>query len=271
MLEDARASAAIVAEWAPFDQAEIGLVLGSGLGPIADDVGDRVAIPYLDLPGFPAGAGVSGHRGELVLGTIAQRHVAILSGRVHAYETGDAAAMRAPLETLALIGCHTLLLTNAAGSLSEAMRPGSLMIITDHINLAGRNPLLGEEGDARFVDLSAAYDPALREALRRAGERLGLTLREGVYLWLLGPSFETPAEIRMARMLGADAVGMSTVPEVIIARRLGLRVAAVSTITNLAAGLSGQTLSHAETKTVAAQALDTLKRLVHGFLDDDAV
>jgi len=267
----AQAAAAIARARAPFEAAEIGIVLGSGLGAVAEGIEQRAAIPYRELPGFPAGAAVSGHGRELVLGRLSGRRVAILSGRAHAYESGDAAVMRVTLETLALLGCRTLVLTNAAGSLHETMPPGSLMAIRDHINLSGRNPLVGEDGDGRFVDLSAAYEADLRAALRRAAEATGLPWHEGVYAWFLGPSFETPAEVRMARLLGADAVGMSTVPEVIIARRLGLRVAALSTITNLGTGLSPQPLSHDETKRVAAAALDRLRRLLHAFLHDEAV
>lgn len=271
MQREAQAAAAIAADRAPFADAEIGIVLGSGLGAIADALGDRVAIPYRDLPGFPSATGVSGHGRELVLGRLGTRRVAILSGRVHAYETGDASVMRTPLDTLALLGCRTLLLTNAAGSLHESMPPGSLMAISDHINFSGKNPLVGEDGDSRFVDLSAPYDPVLRAALKRAADRTGIPLHEGIYMWFLGPSFETPAEIRMARGFGADAVGMSTVPEVILARRIGLRVAAISTITNLAAGIASHPLSHAETKAVAAGALDKLAHLMHAFADDNSV
>ena len=229
---------------------DLALVLGSGLGSLAGEVEDAVRIPYVELPGFPQ-SGVTGHAGEVVAGRLAGAEVLILSGRAHYYEHGNAAAMRPVLETLAGIGIGKLLLTNAAGSLREEMAPGSVMLITDHINFSGTNPLFGEPTDRRFVGMTEAYDPELRAALRRAAEATNTELHEGVYMWFSGPTFETPAEIRMARVLGADAVGMSTVPEVILARFLGLRVAACSVVTNLAAGMTGQELSHDETKEVA--------------------
>lgn len=229
---------------------DLALVLGSGLGSLAGEVEDAVRISYDELPGFPQ-SGVTGHAGEVVGGRLAGAEVLILSGRAHYYEHGNAAAMRPVLETLAGIGIGRLLLTNAAGSLREEMTPGSVMLITDHINFSGTNPLFGEPTDRRFVGMTEAYDPELRAGLKRAAEATGTHLHEGVYMWFSGPSFETPAEIRMARVLGADAVGMSTVPEVILARFLGLRVAACSVITNLAAGMTGQELSHDETKEVA--------------------
>lgn len=229
---------------------DLALVLGSGLGSLAGEVEDAVRISYDELPGFPQ-SGVTGHAGEVVAGRLAGAEVLILSGRAHYYEHGNAAAMRPVLETLAGIGIGRLLLTNAAGSLREEMTPGSVMLITDHINFSGTNPLFGEPTDRRFVGMTEAYDPELRAGLKRAAEATGTHLHEGVYMWFSGPSFETPAEIRMARVLGADAVGMSTVPEVILARFLGLRVAACSVITNLAAGMTGQELSHDETKEVA--------------------
>ncbi|MBN9078936.1 MAG: purine-nucleoside phosphorylase [Rhizobiales bacterium 65-79] len=226
------------------------LVLGSGLGSLAGEVEDAIRIPYADLPGFPHG-GVSGHAGELVAGRLSGKPLLMLAGRVHYYEKGDAAAMRPALEILAGLGVTTLLLTNAAGSLKPDMPPGSVMLIEDHINFSGANPLIGEPSDRRFVGMTGAYDAELRNVLGKAAGTAGITLHRGVYMWLSGPSFETPAEIRMARLLGADAVGMSTVPEVILARFLGLRVAACSVITNLAAGMTGAELSHQETKDMA--------------------
>lgn len=222
------------------------LVLGSGLEGLAGELEDAVRIPYSDLPGFP-GSAVSGHAGEVVAGSFASRPLLMLAGRAHYYESADAAAMRPALEALAGLGIDRLILTNAAGSLSPDMGPGSVMLITDHINLSGTNPLFGETTDRRFVDLTRAYDTGISAALEKAAAATGTPLSKGVYMWFSGPSFETPAEIRMARTLGADAVGMSTVPEVILARFLGLRVAACSVITNLAAGM-GSGLSHEETK-----------------------
>ena len=226
------------------------LVLGSGLGGLVDEVTDAVRIPYGELPVFPQ-SGVTGHAGQLVAGDLAGTPVVMLAGRAHYYEHGNPAAMRPALEALAGIGIERLILTNAAGSLKEEMGPGAVMLITDHINFAGTNPLFGEPSDRRFVGLTEAYDAKMRAAFERAAQATGVPLHTGVYMWFSGPSFETPAEIRAARVLGADAVGMSTVPEVIIARFLGLRVAACSVITNLAAGMTGRELSHEETQDMA--------------------
>ena len=226
------------------------LVLGSGLGGLEDEVEDAVRIPYADLPGFPQ-SGVSGHAGQLVAGRLAGAPVIMLAGRAHYYEHGRADAMRPALEILQGVGVERLFLTNAAGSLEPDMAPGSIMLITDHINFSGTNPLIGEPSDRRFVGLTEAYDAQMRTAFMRAAEATGTPFHEGVYMWFSGPTFETPAEIRMARVLGANAVGMSTVPEVIIARFLGMRVAACSVITNLAAGMTGAELSHQETKDMA--------------------
>jgi purine-nucleoside phosphorylase len=247
----------------PIDAA---LILGSGLSALADDLRDKVAIPYADLEGFPAG-GVSGHGRELLLGEMGGRRIAILTGREHYYEHGNAAAMRPALETVAELGAKTLLLTNSAGSLNSATRPGDLMLIADHINYAGMNPLIGEPTDRRFVNMVGAYDPELRRRSRALAERLGISLEEGVYLWYSGPSFETVAEIQMAIRLGADAVGMSTAPEVIVARMLGLRVWACSSITNMGAGLSDETISHEHTKTMAVQGAAKLATLIPALVE----
>ncbi len=228
----------------------LAIVLGSGLGPLAGEVENAVRIPYAELPGFPH-SGVSGHAGEIVAGTFSGKPVLLLAGRAHYYEHGNAAAMRPALEALAALGIDKLILTNAAGSLRADIPPGSVMLITDHINFSGTNPLFGEQTDRRFVGLTEAYDAGLRKAIVEAAKATGTPLHEGVYMWFSGPSFETPAEIRMARVMGADAVGMSTVPEVILARFLGMRVAACSVITNLAAGMTGGELSHQETKDMA--------------------
>lgn len=227
-----------------------GVILGSGLGSLVAELKDAVRIPYQDVPGFPISA-VSGHAGEVVAGTLGGVPVIMLSGRVHFYEKGDANAMRRPIEVLKALGVEALILTNSAGSLREDLAPGLVMQITDHINYSGINPLIGEESDRRFVGMTNAYDTELADAMRRAAETTGTALSQGVYMWFSGPSFETPAEIRMARILGADAVGMSTVPEVIIARMLDMRVAAASVITNYGAGMTGSELSHDETKEMA--------------------
>lgn len=240
---------------------KIGLVLGSGLGSFADTVEDALRIPFAELPGFPVST-VSGHKGELVIGQVGGVEVAVLSGRAHYYEHGDAAVMKTPIDTFARLGCSAVILTNAAGGLNPAVGPGELMMISDHINFAGTNPLFGEDGDRRFVGLTQAYDAGLQGLFQEAAAAEGIPLASGVYMWFNGPSFETPAEIRAARILGADAVGMSTVPEVILARFFGLKVAAVSTITNFAAGMTGNELSHEETKENGPKGAAKLRRLL---------
>ena len=255
-------AAQIVRDRAGTAPVGLGVVLGSGLGGLVEDLADPVALDYADLPGFPA-AGVSGHAGRLWLGDLGGLRTALFAGRAHYYERGDAAAMRAPLETLRALGAPRVMLTNAAGSLHARMPPGALMAISDHIALSGRNPLIGEPDDARFTDMTEAYAPPLRARLRA----LDPDMHEGVYAWFSGPSFETPAEIRAARILGADAVGMSTAPETILARFLGLEVAAVSVITNLAAGMGATPLSHAQTKAEAARAETRLRALIRRFAE----
>jgi purine-nucleoside phosphorylase len=240
----------------------LAVVLGSGLGGLAARAEDAVRIPYADLPGFPA-AGVSGHAGALVVGWLGGARVALMAGRAHYYERGDPRAMRGAVEALARLEVEALLLSNAAGSTRVEMQPGALMAISDHIAWSGLNPLIGEAGDDRFVDMTAAYDPALRAGLLALDEGL----HEGVYAWFSGPSFETPAEIRAVAALGADAVGMSTVPETILARRFGLRVAGVSVITNLAAGMSATALSHAQTKAEADRAAARFETLAERFAE----
>jgi xanthosine phosphorylase len=246
----------------------VGIVLGSGLGAVADAVGDANVIPYDELPGFPLPT-VAGHAGRAVLGDLAGVTVAVLQGRRHLYEGGDAEPIRTPIRALRAAGADTLILTNAAGSLRPALGPGSLMAISDHINLTGHNPLTGPNDDAigpRFPSLRDAYDPELRTTLHATADELGIPLADGVYLAVSGPSFETPAEIRAFGTLGADAVGMSTVPETIVARHAGLRVAAISTITNLAEGLSAEPLSHEQTLRDAQRAAGDLSRLIEAFV-----
>ena len=245
----------------------LGIILGSGLGAVAEALEDAVSIPYTELPDFPAPS-VHGHAGTLGLGTLSGVPVAVLQGRRHVYEGGDPGVMRGPVRALKAAGAEALLVTNAAGSLNAEVGPGSLMAITDHVNMLGVNPLTGPNDDAigpRFPSLRDAYDPELRRALHDADGRLGIALAEGVYLATAGPSFETPAEIRAFRILGADAVGMSTVPEVILARHAGLRVAAVSAITNLAEGMGGEALSHEQTLRYANAAAGDLTRLIIEF------
>jgi len=244
---------------------KIAVLLGSGWGPLAQRVQAAVTIPYAQLPAFPA-LGVEGHRGSLVLGRIGAHEVAVLAGRKHAYETGDASAMKGAIRTLAACGVRVLVQTNAAGSLDTAMRPGELMLIADHLNLVQRSPLFGEPGAQRFVDMRDAYDPALRIQARAAAKHAGATLHEGVYAWIMGPQFETPAEIRMLQQLGAQAVGMSTVPETILARRHGLRVLALSMFTNMGCGLEAESLSHAHTLATAQAAGDHAVPLLEAMI-----
>ena len=259
---------ALIRVKAPDFAPRVGLVLGSGLGGLADDVTPLASLPYRDLPGFPIPS-VGGHVGKLVLGHIAGTPVALLHGRAHYYEHGRADAMKVPIRTLAGLGCDVLLLTNAAGSLRAEMAPGSVMLVTDHINFTGVSPLFGEIGDERFVDMVDAYDPGLRRRLLDTAATAGVTLHEGVYIWFAGPGFETPAEIRAAGRLGADAVGMSTVPEVVLARHARMKAIALSVITNFAAGMVEQKLSHLQTLRVAARrGAGDIRRLLNGFLAD---
>jgi len=243
-----------------------GIVLGSGLGTLAQDVEEAVTIPFDDLPGFPTST-VSGHVGSIMIGQLRGKRVVLLAGRSHYYERGDAAAMSVPVRTLAELEIGVMALSNAAGSTDRHMGPGSLMALNDHINFSGRDPLIGWPSDDRFVDMSNAYDPALRAILHKVAGAQGTNLNEGVYAWFSGPSFETPAEIRAITMLGANAVGMSTVPETILARHAGMRVAAVSVITNFAAGMQAEALSHDQTKRESALAADSFKNLIAGFIE----
>jgi purine-nucleoside phosphorylase len=243
----------------------VGIVLGSGLGDFVKAVDGAVAIPYRELQGFPV-PGVSGHAGSLIIGKISGLPAAVMAGRGHLYEHGRADTMRVALETMKALGIGSLILTNAGGSLREEFPPGSVMLITDHINFAGTNPLIGEASDARFVGMSEAYDLPLRRAALTAADEEGIALHQGVYMWFSGPTFETPAEIRAARSLGADAVGMSTVPEVIVARFLGLRVLAFSVVTNYGAGMRGGELSHGGTKEVAPRGGEKLARVLKRVL-----
>jgi xanthosine phosphorylase len=257
-------AAAILAEHSP----EVGIVLGSGLGAVSDAAEDAVVIPYGELPGFPS-VSVGGHAGRAVLGVIGGIRVAVFQGRAHLYEGGDPDALRTPVRALREAGASVLVLTNAAGSLRPEVGPGSLMAITDHINLTGVNLLVGPNDDGigpRFPSLRDAYDPSLLQLLREAAAETGVSLAEGVYLAVSGPSFETPAEIRAYRTLGADAVGMSTVQETILARHCGLRVAAISAITNLAEGMSDEPLSHEQTLREAQRAAGDLARLLLNFI-----
>jgi xanthosine phosphorylase len=251
-------------------EPRVGIVLGSGLGAVADAVTDPTVVDYADLPGFPRPT-VEGHGGRAVLGRIGDVPVAVLQGRAHVYEGGDLDAIRIPVRALRAAGAEILVLTNAAGSLRSEVGPGRLMLITDHINLSGVNVLAGPNDDSigpRFPSLRDAYDPELRVRLHAAAAELGIELAEGVYLAVSGPTFETPAEIRAIEMLGGDAVGMSTVHETAVARHAGLRVAAVSAISNLAEGMGDEALSHEQTLRDAERAADALAALLVRFVEE---
>jgi purine-nucleoside phosphorylase len=241
----------------------IALVLGSGLGALADRVEDPVVVPYGDIPGF-APSTVEGHKGQLVAGRLEGRDVMVFQGRYHGYEGHDAAQLAVPVRTAAGLGARTLMVTCAAGGVNRLFGPGTLMLLSDHLNFMGRNPLVGpvHNGEVRFPDMSRAYDPDLRALALQVGREEGVELVEGVYAAVLGPSYETPAEIRMLDRLGADAVGMSTVPEVIAARAVGMRVLGIALITNAAAGLVDQPLDHQEVVAAAAAAAERFQRLV---------
>lgn len=253
---------------APNFSPRVGIILGSGLGAFADTLQNATVIPYSQLPHFPQSS-VSGHAGRLVLGTLDGMPVVAMQGRVHAYEGYSATQVAFPARVLCSLGIKTLVVTNAAGGINLQFHVGDLMVIKDHINLSGMNPLMGpndEQLGPRFPDLSHAYDLQLQERLTDTAAKLGIQLRQGVYAWLSGPSYETPAEIRMLRTLGADAVGMSTVPEVIVAAHMGVKVAGISCITNLAAGITQQKLSHSEVSEVAERVRGVFQKLLEKFL-----
>jgi len=247
---------------------QVGVVLGSGLGAWASQLEQNEAVPYAGIPHMPT-PGVAGHSGKLWFGRRGAARVACLEGRVHAYEGHAVERVVFGVRLLAALGCRAVLLTNAAGGIRADLTPGSLMLITDHLNLSGRNPLVGwtHDGHPPFIDLTCAYDAPLADAARAAARELGQNLAEGVYAGLLGPSYETPAEIRMLRTLGAAAVGMSTVLETIALRERGVRVGAVSCITNLAAGLSAEPLSHAEVQQTAADARGRFTALLDAWVE----
>ena len=245
----------------------VGLILGSGLGGIADVIQHPVRVPYAEVPGFPT-ATVVGHAGELIAGTLEGRRVVALSGRFHMYEGHDAALAGFPVRVLHALGIQTLIVSNAAGGIRASFSPGTVMLLRDHVNLMFRNPLVGavEPGDIRFPDMSEPYDAGLRAMAHDVASSQGLRLEEGVYFGLLGPTYETKAEVQMLTTLGADAVGMSTVPEVIVARALGLRVLGFSCITNLACGLAAAPITHQEVLETTARVAAQLQQLVRGIV-----
>jgi purine-nucleoside phosphorylase len=247
---------------------QIAIVLGSGLGGLADEAADAVAIPYDEIPHFPKST-APGHAGRLIAGQLSGQPVLMFSGRAHMYEGYDPVDVVFGVRLSRQLGAETLIVTNAAGGVNPYWEPGTLMLIEDHINLTGRNPLVGPNDSrlgTRFPDMSAAYDPALRRLARTVAERQGVFLPGGVYLGLLGPNYETPAEIRMARLLGADAVGMSTVLEVLAARHVGLRALGISCITNMAAGMLPQELTEEEVIETAARVRDRFAGLIRGII-----
>jgi purine-nucleoside phosphorylase len=263
--------AAIVARYP--ERPALGLILGSGLGAYADTFEKRTVIPFEELPHFPQSR-VVGHSGNLVLGEAEGVPAVALQGRVHYYQGHSISEVAYPARVLACLGIRRLIVTNAAGGINTGFKPGDLMLITDHINLMGANPLIGENIDAlgpRFPDMSEAYSKAMREIALRVGKERGIPLRQGVYIALAGPNYETPAEIRMCRALGADAVGMSTVPEVIVAAHMGIRVLGISCITNMAAGILPQKLTHQEvietTERVREQFITLLKAVIPSIID----
>jgi purine-nucleoside phosphorylase len=252
-----------------FDEdVRTGVVLGSGLGAFADDLEDSVAVPYEEIPGF-ARPTVEGHAGRLVLGRVGGSAVAVLQGRFHFYEGYSRDEVTFPMRVFGLMGIKSVVLTNAAGGINIGFDQGSLMIISDHLNLMGTNPLLGpndERFGARFPDMSEVYSREFQEIAVEEARSLGLELRRGVYAAMSGPSYETPAEVRMLRILGADAVGMSTVPEAIVARQMGMRVLGISCITNMAAGVVDQPINHEEVMETGAQVRDTIRNLLRGII-----
>lgn len=266
------ACADVIRKKAPGFTPKLGVILGSGLGAFADSLEKAVSIEYRELPDFPTSS-VHGHAGRLVLGYRGNVPVVAMQGRVHFYEGYAPWQVAFPARVLCRLGVKHLTVTNAAGGINTGFKVGDLMAITDHLNLAGFNPLVGPNEDAlgpRFPDMSHAYDPAAREVLFASAKAVGTSLQQGVYVSLSGPSYETPAEIRMLRTLGGDAVGMSTVPEVIVAQHMGVKVTGISCITNLAAGISDQKLSHDEVSEVANKVKGTFTKLLGRFLDDVA-
>ena len=259
----AREAASAIRNRIGTEQPLVGLILGSGLAGLTERLGDPVRVEYSDIPGFPVPT-VVGHPGFLAAGRLAGRFVVALAGRFHMYEGYDAALAAFPARVIAALGAGVLFVSNASGGIRRTFQPGDLMVIADHVNLTGRNPLFGpvEPGDLRFPDMSDPYDRELRAALHRAGKRAGVALVDGVYGWALGPSYETPAEVRMFERLGLDAVGMSTVPEVIAARAAGMRVAGLSCVTNLACGITTAPVDHDDVLAVTRQAAGRFEAVV---------
>tara|TARA_Y100000590_G_scaffold177227_1_gene202400 strand:+ start:1053 stop:1868 length:816 start_codon:yes stop_codon:yes gene_type:complete len=242
----------------------ISIILGSGLGGFTDKIKNRDEIPYKDLAGFPKTT-VLGHSGKLVFGSIGQSQVLVFQGRAHYYEKGDSNSMRIPIETVKALGCSRMIITNSSGAINPEYKPGEVILIRDHINYSGISPLLGKNGPSMFIDMTKVYDLKQRRIFLAVAKEKSFELREGVYIWFPGPNFETPAEINMAKLLGADVVGMSTVPEVILGRYYGIKISVLSLITNMAAGVSDGLLSHELTIKMAKKGAHKINDLLSGF------
>lgn len=268
LFEKVQECVAAVKQRAPRAAPKAAIILGSGLGDFADSLESKVVIPYSELPHFPRSS-VAGHAGRLILGALDGQQVVAMQGRVHFYEGYEPWQVAFPARVLCAMKPNALVVTNAAGGINLDFKVGDLMAITDHLNLSGWNPLVGDNDERfgpRFPDMSHAYDPGLRQKLLECAKAEGIALRQGVYCCLSGPAYETPAEIRMLRTVGADAVGMSTVPEVVAASHMGIKVAGISCVTNLAAGIGKEPLSHAEVSEVANRVRGVFGRLLTRFL-----
>lgn len=248
---------------------KVGLILGSGLGTLGDKIENPIKLKYEEIPNFPRST-VEGHAGQLVIGDLGGKTVVAMQGRFHYYEGYPMKDVTFPIRVLIRLGIESLIVTNAAGGVNLDFTPGDLMIIKDHINFTGQNPLIGKNYDQlgpRFLDMSKAYDSGLIDTAKKTGEKLGIGLKEGVYMWFTGPTYETPAEVKLARILGADAVGMSTVPEVIVANHEGIKVLGISCITNMAAGILDQPLNHEEVVETSMKVKDKFEKLIVEILN----
>lgn len=260
-----KSSSKIIKDIRPDFKPTVSIILGSGLGDFTEQIKNKNEILYKDLPGFPE-TSVQGHSGKLVFGSIGHTQVLVFQGRSHYYERGDCNGMRGPIETIKSLGCNRLIITNSSGGINSEYKPGEVVLIRDHINLTGKSPLIGESGSGKFIDMSRAYDSNQRKMFMDLAREKGFELREGVYIWFSGPNFETPAEIKMAKSLGANVVGMSTIPEVILGRYYGLKISVLSLITNMAAGVGDDILSHDLTIKMAKKGADSINHLLLGFL-----
>ena len=255
----------IIQDIDPNFKPTVSIILGSGLGEFSEHIKNKNEISYKDLPGFPE-TSVKGHSGKLAFGNIDGTQILVFQGRSHYYEKGDCSSMRVPIETIKSLGCNSLIITNSAGGINSEYKPGNVILINDHINLTGTSPLIGQIGSGKFIDMSETYDIQQRKIFMDLARKKGFELREGTYIWFSGPNFETPSEIKMARLLGANVVGMSTVPEVILGRYYGLKISVLSLITNMAAGVGDEILSHDLTMKMAKKGANSINYLLLGFL-----